>query len=158
MEFRKTLYGAYREVEEGLDGRRRLADSAALQGEALALAERNAKLAESRYRAGETDMQSWLEATRGERQAREKLLELSLERLKNLAYLYKALGGARRPPERGRPGSVPARHRDHARRWPVWASSRARSSTGTLSVAVLTSGWQSIASRVHSASSTTTST
>lgn len=93
VEFRKTLYGAYREVAEGLDGRRRLADSAALQGEALALAERNAKLAESRYRAGETDMQSWLEATRGERQAREKLLELNLERLKNLAYLYKALGG-----------------------------------------------------------------
>ncbi|MEN6081095.1 TolC family protein [Chromobacterium piscinae] len=92
-EFRKTLYGAYREVEEGLDGCRRLAASAALQSEALRLAGRNAQLAQSRYRAGETDMQSWLEAARGERQAREKLLDLNLERLKNLAYLYKALGG-----------------------------------------------------------------
>ncbi|WP_434635007.1 efflux transporter outer membrane subunit [Chromobacterium sp. CV08] len=94
IEFRKTVYGAYGEVEEGLAARRRLKDSAALQGEALALAGRHARLAESRYRAGETDMQPWLDAARGERQAREKLLDLNLERLKNLALLYKALGGA----------------------------------------------------------------
>ncbi|SUX53684.1 efflux transporter outer membrane subunit [Chromobacterium vaccinii] len=97
VEFRKTLYGAYREVEEGLDGRRRLAASAALQSEALRLAGRNAQLAQSRYLAGETDIQSWLEAARGESQAREKLLDLNLERLKNLAYLYKALGGGASP-------------------------------------------------------------
>ncbi|OHX19138.1 efflux transporter outer membrane subunit [Chromobacterium sphagni] len=94
VEFRKTLYGAYREVEEGLAARRRLADSASLQRDALALCARNEALAESRYRAGETDMQSWLEAARGRRLAEEKLLELNLDQLKTLAELYKALGGA----------------------------------------------------------------
>ncbi|AXE32054.1 RND transporter [Chromobacterium phragmitis] len=92
-EFRKTLYAAYREVEEGLAARRRLEDSAALQREAQGLAARNEALAESRYRAGEADMQSWLDAARGKRQADEKMLESNLERLKNLALLYKALGG-----------------------------------------------------------------
>ncbi|WP_406850222.1 hypothetical protein [Chromobacterium phragmitis] len=80
-------------MEEGLAARRRLEDSAALQREAQGLAARNEALAESRYRAGEADMQSWLDAARGKRQADEKMLESNLERLKNLALLYKALGG-----------------------------------------------------------------
>ncbi|OVE46781.1 efflux transporter outer membrane subunit [Chromobacterium violaceum] len=93
VEFRKTLYIAYREVEDGLYEWRRLGESAALQDEAVVLAGRNATLAESRYRGGEADMQSWLDAERGKREAEGKRLELSLERLKNLAVLYKALGG-----------------------------------------------------------------
>ncbi|KMN29853.1 hypothetical protein VI26_22265 [Chromobacterium sp. LK1] len=94
VSFRKTLYGAYQEVDNALSARQRLLQVVQLQTATLALNRRSEQLAESRYRAGAVDAQAWLDAAKARRGSESALLRLRQEQLKNLADLYKALGGA----------------------------------------------------------------
>ena len=94
VNFRKTLYRAYQEVDNALSARQRLQGSARLQADALALSRRSEQLAESRYRAGAVDAQTWLDAAKARRSSESALVRLRQEQLKNLADVYKALGGA----------------------------------------------------------------
>ncbi|UGA37193.1 efflux transporter outer membrane subunit [Chromobacterium haemolyticum] len=94
VNFRKTLYRAYQEVDNALSARQRLQGSARLQADALALSRRSEQLAESRYRAGAVDAQTWLDAVKARRSSESALVRLRQEQLKNLADVYKALGGA----------------------------------------------------------------
>lgn len=94
VNFRKTLYRAYQEVDNALSARQRLQGSARLQADALALSRRSEQLAESRYRAGAVDAQTWLDVAKARRSSESALVRLRQEQLKNLADVYKALGGA----------------------------------------------------------------
>ncbi|QOZ83810.1 TolC family protein [Chromobacterium sp. Rain0013] len=94
VNFRKTLYRAYQEVDNALSARQRLQGSARLQADALALSRRSEQLAESHYRAGAVDAQTWLDAVKARRSSESALVRLRQEQLKNLADVYKALGGA----------------------------------------------------------------
>ena len=91
VSFRKTLYGAYQEVDNALSARQRLLQVVQLQTATLALNRRSEQLAESRYRAGAVDAQTWLDAAKARRGSESALLRLRQEQLKNLADLYKAL-------------------------------------------------------------------
>ncbi|MDF0606811.1 efflux transporter outer membrane subunit [Neisseriaceae bacterium TC5R-5] len=94
VNFRKSLYAAYQEVDNALNSRARFAENAQRQFDSLDLSRRDEVLTHRRYLAGEVDMQSWLTASESRRQAEESVLNLRLAQLKNLADLYKILGGA----------------------------------------------------------------
>ena len=106
VSFRKTLYGAYQEVDNALSARQRLLQVVQLQTATLALNRRSEQLAESRYRAGAVDAQTWLDAAKARRGSESALLRLRQEQLKNLADLYKALAARRRPEREGSIGFI----------------------------------------------------
>jgi NodT family efflux transporter outer membrane factor (OMF) lipoprotein len=97
VNFRQRLYAALAEVEDGLSARTQLM----LEGDKLALAVTQARraeaLAESRYLAGATEAQLWLDAQAARRNSERFLLANRFSQLGNQASLYRALGMAGMP-------------------------------------------------------------
>lgn len=93
VNFRQTLYSALGDVENALSGRTRYAEENRHLEESLALARKAEELAEVRYRAGSTALQSWLDAQESRRSAEKSLAENRLNRLRNSLTLYQAIGG-----------------------------------------------------------------
>jgi NodT family efflux transporter outer membrane factor (OMF) lipoprotein len=92
--FRQTLYSALKDVENALSARTNYTGEARQLEESLALSQKAEQLAEIRYRAGSTALQSWLDAQESRRDAERALSEVQLLRLKNCVALYQALGGS----------------------------------------------------------------
>lgn len=94
INFRQTLYSALSDVENALSARGRYGEENRFLEESLKLARRAEELAEVRYRAGSTELKTWLDAQETRRSAENSLAENRLNRLKNCMTLYQALGGA----------------------------------------------------------------
>ncbi|GFE58320.1 efflux transporter outer membrane subunit [Geobacter sp. AOG1] len=93
VNFRQTLYSALSDVENALAGRTRYEEENKLLEESLALARKAEELAEVRYRAGATPLQSWLDAQESRRSAEKSLAQNRLNRLTSQMKLYQSLGG-----------------------------------------------------------------
>lgn len=91
--FRQTLYNALGDVENALSERSALALQNELLEQALASAQRVERLYEVRYRNGAVALRTWLDAQETRRDAETSLAENQYTRLKNLATLYRVLGG-----------------------------------------------------------------
>ena len=93
INFRQTLYQALRDVENTLSAYARLEAEKVQLEQALVLARQAEQITETRYRAGATGVQVWLDQQEIRRTAETTLAENCLNRLKNLMKLYQALGG-----------------------------------------------------------------
>jgi NodT family efflux transporter outer membrane factor (OMF) lipoprotein len=93
VNFRQTLHSALRDVENALSAHAQFAAESVHLEQALELAKKAEKLAETRYRAGATGVQSWLDDQERRRSAETTLAENRLNRLTTLMKLYQALGG-----------------------------------------------------------------
>lgn len=92
-DFRRTLYTALSEVDNALSARTRLAEQVAAAQASHDEAVQIARLYEVRYRAGATDLRTWLEAEQTRRNAELSLAQVKRSQLVNDVTLYKALGG-----------------------------------------------------------------
>lgn len=92
-DFRKTLHSALAEVDNALSARERLAAQAAAAQVSHEEAVEIARLYEVRYRAGATDLRTWLDAQQTRRNAELSLAQARRSQLVNAVTLYKALGG-----------------------------------------------------------------
>ena len=92
-DFRKTLHSALAEVDNALSARERLAAQAAAAQVSYEEAVEIARLYEVRYRAGATDLRTWLDAQQTRRNAELSLAQARRSQLVNAVTLYKALGG-----------------------------------------------------------------
>ncbi|MCX4164420.1 MULTISPECIES: efflux transporter outer membrane subunit [Paraburkholderia] len=93
VNFRQKLYGALSEVENALSKRVQLDQEAEQRTLSLAQAQRAETLARSRFKAGATGVQPWLDQQQRLRDAQSTLALNQLNRLNNQMNLYKALGG-----------------------------------------------------------------
>lgn len=93
VNFRQTLYSALSDVENALSARTNHTEEIKQLEESLALSRKAEQLAEIRYRAGATALQSWLDAQESRRDAERALAVVRLGQLKNCMTLYQALGG-----------------------------------------------------------------
>ncbi len=94
VNFRHSLYSALCDVENALFACSRYDEESRHIEAALALAKKAEGLAEIRYRAGSTGLQSWLDAQESRRSAENDLAENRLNRLNNRMTLYQAIGGS----------------------------------------------------------------
>ena len=93
VNFRQTLYQALRDVENTLSAHDRFEAEKVQLEQALVLARQAEKITETRYRAGATGVQVWLDEQETRRTAETTLAENRLNRLNNLMKLYQSLGG-----------------------------------------------------------------
>jgi len=93
VNFRQTLYRALGDVENALSAHAQYQAQSAYLEQALASSREAERLAEIRYRAGATGLQTWLDVQENRRTAEATLAENRLNRLNNLMTLYQALGG-----------------------------------------------------------------
>ena len=91
--FRQTLYQALADVETALAAADRYQSERVDLAQALDLARQAEGLAEVRYRAGATGLQTWLDAQEARRSAESALAAVRLSQLDNLSALFQALGG-----------------------------------------------------------------
>ena len=91
--YEKAVQTAFREVSDGLAGRRWLAQQVAAQEQGVAAQERIARLARLRYREGVADYLEVLDAERNLFSAQQQLLTTQRAYLQNGATLFVALGG-----------------------------------------------------------------
>ncbi|MEN6373403.1 MAG: TolC family protein, partial [Smithella sp.] len=98
VNFRQTLYKALCDVENALSAHTQYQAASVSLEESLTFAGQAEKLAETRYRAGATGVQDWLDAQETRRIAQTALVTNRLNRLKNMMTLYQALGGDTRAP------------------------------------------------------------
>ncbi|WP_174994999.1 efflux transporter outer membrane subunit [Pandoraea anhela] len=91
--FRSTLLTALTEVEDALAARERTTSQYASLASAATLAQRAADLSGARYRAGDIDLQTWLDAERLAREARRRAVQSRLDQIDATLSLVKALGG-----------------------------------------------------------------
>jgi NodT family efflux transporter outer membrane factor (OMF) lipoprotein len=94
--FRQTLYTALAEVENALSAAARYREESVLLEQSVELSRKAEQLAETRYRAGATGVQAWLDEQERRRNAEVSLAENRCNRLKNMMQLYQALGGDQR--------------------------------------------------------------
>lgn len=94
VNFRQTLYSALSDIENTLSARTNFVEEAKQLEGSLALAQKAEQLAEIRYRAGSTALQSWLDAQERRRDAERAFAVVRLAQLKNSMTLYQALGGS----------------------------------------------------------------
>lgn len=92
VSFRQRLYTALAEVEDGLSARTQLALEADRLGLAVTQARRAEAIAQSRYLAGATEVQLWLDAQAALRNAERSQLANRFNQLGNQATLYRTLG------------------------------------------------------------------
>ena len=97
--YEKAVQTAFREVSDGLAGRRWLAAQVAAQEQGVAAQERIARLARLRYREGVADYLEVLDAERSLFSARQQLLTTQRAYLQNGTTLFVALGGGFDRPE-----------------------------------------------------------
>ena len=93
VEFRQTLYEALKDVENALAARSHYLTREGSLRRTAVLAQKTERLAEIRYRAGQTGVQEWLDAQQGRRTAQLALANNRYDRLKNMMSLCQALGG-----------------------------------------------------------------
>lgn len=98
-EYEKTIQRAFREVADGLEGRKTYRRQRTAQQAVVASAEKRAALSEMRYRAGVESRLELLDAQRQLYTARQALLELRRAEYANALALYKAIGGGIDPAE-----------------------------------------------------------
>ncbi|MDR3400283.1 MAG: efflux transporter outer membrane subunit [Pandoraea sp.] len=91
--FRSTLLTALTEVEDALSARERTTSQYTSLASAATLAQRAADLSGARYRAGDIELKSWLDAQRLARQARRNAAQSRLDQIDATLSLVKALGG-----------------------------------------------------------------
>lgn len=92
--FRSTLLTALKEVEDALSTRERTSVQYEALARAATLAQRASALSGARYRAGDIDLQTWLDAQRLARQARRNAAQSRLDQIDATLTLIKALGGS----------------------------------------------------------------
>jgi outer membrane protein TolC len=92
IEFRETLYKALKDVDDALLARTQYRESARLHQREFEYATQSEKIAEVRYRAGQTSIKEWLDQQEAKRQAEFVLVENYYHQLTNLTKLYQALG------------------------------------------------------------------
>ena len=93
VEFRQTLYEALQDVENALSAGKHYMAREAILLRSLDLAREAERMAEVRYRAGQTGVQDWLDQQETRRTAELALAKNRYNRLNNLMTLYVALGG-----------------------------------------------------------------
>lgn len=93
VNFRQAFYSALGDVENALSARARYAEENMQLEESLAMARMSEELAEVRYRAGSTALQSWLDAQESRRNEEKLLAENRFNRLKSCMTLYQVIGG-----------------------------------------------------------------
>nr|MBO2515019.1 RND transporter [Gammaproteobacteria bacterium] len=93
-EYELAIQTAFREVADGLAGRRYLAEQVAAQERATEAQRRLAELARRRYEAGVVSFLEVLDAERNLFDAEQALLEVRRAEAANLIALYVALGGS----------------------------------------------------------------
>jgi multidrug efflux system outer membrane protein len=92
-QYEKTLQSAFREVDDALAARGTLDDQLAAQGALMEDSAESYRLAEMRFRNGIDSFLPVLDAQRALYSAQQGVVALELQRLQNMATLYKALGG-----------------------------------------------------------------
>jgi multidrug efflux system outer membrane protein len=92
-QYEKALQTAFREVDDALAARGTLDDQLAAQRALLDDSSEEYRLAEMRFRNGVDSFLPVLDAQRGLYTAQQAVVSLELQRLQNMATLYKALGG-----------------------------------------------------------------
>ncbi len=95
-EFRKQLYTALVEVEDGLAARHHGEQRLNYLAEQLTFAKEAERLARARFQAGATGVQPWLDEQNRLWDAELALLGQQKEQLNTMARIYKALGGSDR--------------------------------------------------------------
>lgn len=93
FDFRQKLHRALADVEDALSARTQLDAQAVERERAVVEAQRAARLAETRFRAGKTSLEPWIEARRALRRSMTASTTNRLARLENRMDLYLALGG-----------------------------------------------------------------
>ncbi len=91
--YRQTVIGAFGDVEDALVARYQADIREELLGQALEQARLAYRLADSRYRAGATDLESLLDAQRSLFSAEDDVTQARASRLSASVDLYSALGG-----------------------------------------------------------------
>ncbi|THF66927.1 efflux transporter outer membrane subunit [Pseudothauera nasutitermitis] len=91
--YRQTVLGAFREVEDGLASLRILGNQTQAQDEAVAAAERAARLSQLQYREGAASYFEVIDADRSVLQQRRVSVQLDGERARSTVALIRALGG-----------------------------------------------------------------
>ncbi len=97
VQFRQTLYKSLADVENALSSTYRYQEEGAYLEQALALARQAEQLAETRFRAGATGVQLWIDQQELRRSAEQNLSENRLNRFTSIMKLYQALGGDMQP-------------------------------------------------------------
>ena len=92
-QYEKALQSAFREVDDALAARGTLDDQLAAQRALLDDSSEEYRLAEMRFRNGVDSFLPVLDAQRALYSAQQAVVGLELQRLQNMATLYKALGG-----------------------------------------------------------------
>jgi multidrug efflux system outer membrane protein len=92
-QYEKALQTAFREVDDALAARGTLDDQLAAQRALLDDSSEEYRLAEMRFRNGIDSFLPVLDAQRALYSAQQAVVSLELQRLQNMATLYKALGG-----------------------------------------------------------------
>jgi outer membrane protein, multidrug efflux system len=92
-QYEKALQTAFREVDDALAARGTLDEQLAAQRALLDDSSEEYRLAEMRFRNGVDSFLPVLDAQRGLYTAQQAVVSLELQRLQNMATLYKALGG-----------------------------------------------------------------
>lgn len=103
-QYERSIQNAFREVADALVAKQAIEDRLRAQAAVVAADERRYQLAERRYRAGIDSYVTLLAAQRDLYRAQQGLIDAQLERLANVADLYRALGGGWREggdPEEG---------------------------------------------------------
>ncbi|MGY3943089.1 efflux transporter outer membrane subunit [Aeromonas tecta] len=95
-EFRKQLYGALLEVEDGLAARHQGEQRLHYLAQQLGYAKEAERLAQARFQAGATGVQPWLDEQNRLWDAELSLLAQQQSQLNTMAGIYKALGGSDR--------------------------------------------------------------
>lgn len=95
-EFRKQLYGALLEVEDGLAARHQGEQRLRYLGQQLSYAREAERLARARFQAGATGVQPWLDEQNRLWDAELSLLTQQQSQLNTMAGIYQALGGSDR--------------------------------------------------------------
>lgn len=92
INYRQRLYNALAEVEDSLSARTQLMAEGKKLDQAIEQAKRAEAIAQSRFKAGMTDVQLWLDAQARQRVSERARLLNRFRQLNNLATLYRALG------------------------------------------------------------------
>jgi NodT family efflux transporter outer membrane factor (OMF) lipoprotein len=93
VEFRQSLYEALQDVENALSARKHYLTRETALRRTCMLAKKAEQVTETRYRAGETGVQEWLDQQETRRTAELALAKNHYNQLKNMITLYQALGG-----------------------------------------------------------------